>query len=74
VTGELTMIAASEVRVRDRLRTRSGLEMTVTRIDDAFLGRDDMLAFVEDSDAQWLKLPALRSGEVELISRGVSDA
>jgi hypothetical protein len=68
------MIAVSEVRVRDRLRTRSGVEMTVTRIDDVFLGRDDMLAFVEDSDAQWLKLPALRSGEVELISRGAADA
>jgi hypothetical protein len=74
VTDEATMIAAGEVRVRDRLRTRSGVEMTVTRIDAAFLGRDDMLAFVEDSDAQWLKLPALRGGEVELISRGTPDA
>jgi len=67
------MIPANEVRVGDRLRTRSGVELTVTRIDHAFLGRDDMLAFVEDSNAQWLKLPAPRSGEVELIARGAAD-
>ena len=60
------MIPASEVRVGDRLRTASGIELTVTRIDDTFLGRADMLAFVEDSDERWLKLPALREGEVEL--------
>jgi hypothetical protein len=60
------LIPASEVRVGDRLRTASGIELTVTRIDDTFLGRADMLAFVEDSDERWLKLPALRGGEVEL--------
>jgi hypothetical protein len=62
-----TSIPALEVRVGDRLRTRGGIELTVTRIDDSFLGRSDMVAFVEDSDAQWLKLPALRDGEVELV-------
>ena len=64
------MIPASEVRVGYRLRTRSGLELTVTRIDETFMGRADMLAFVEDSDVQWLKMPALRDGEVELVRRG----
>lgn len=61
-----TLIPAAEVRVGDRVRTASGIELTVTRIDGTFLGRDDMLAFVEDSDEQWLKLPALRESEVEL--------
>jgi hypothetical protein len=28
-----------------------------------------MLAFVEDSDTQWLKMPGRRDAEVELVSR-----
>lgn len=64
------MVDAGEVRIGDRLRTRTGLELTVTRIDHGLLGRPDMLAFVEDSDEQWLKMPAPADGEVELVSRG----
>jgi hypothetical protein len=63
-------LRASEVRVGDRLRTRTGAELTVTRIDEEFMGRADMLAFVEDSEEQWFKMPALRDGEVELVGRG----
>jgi hypothetical protein len=72
VTVGPTTIAAVEVHVGDRLRTRSGIELTVTRVDHTFLGRTDMLAFVEDSDDQWLKMPALRDGEVELVRRGAN--
>jgi hypothetical protein len=60
-------IKATEVRVGDRLRTRTGAELTVTRIDERFMGRPGMLAFVEDSQAQWLKMPASRDGEVERV-------
>jgi hypothetical protein len=70
VTVGPTTIAVRDVRIGDRLRTRSGIELTVTRVDDTFLGRTDMLAFVEDSDDQWLKMPAPRDGEVELVRRG----
>ncbi len=66
----MTAIRATEVRVGDRLRARDGTELTVTRIDDGFLGRKEMLAFVEDSAEQWFKLPALRDGDVELVDRG----
>jgi hypothetical protein len=69
VTTAPGIITASGVRVGDRLRARSGTELTVTRIDEGFLGRDDMLAFVEDSEAQWFKMPAPRDGDVELVSR-----
>jgi hypothetical protein len=65
-----TTVKASDVRIGDRLRTRTGLELTVTRIDDGLLGRPDYVSFVEDSDEQWLKMPAPRDGEVELVSRG----
>jgi hypothetical protein len=63
-------IRASEVRIGDRLRTRSGLELTVMRIDQGLLGMPDYLSFVEDSHEQWLKFPSLPDAEVELVSRG----
>jgi hypothetical protein len=65
----MTTVRASEVRVGDRVHARSGTELTVTRIDEGFMGNPDMLAFVEDSEDQWFKMPALRDGDVELIQR-----
>ena len=65
----MTTVSAREVRVGDQLRSRDGTEMTVTRIDEGFLGRPEMLAFVEDSPRQWFKLPAPIAGEVELVER-----
>jgi len=62
-------VKATEVRLGDRVRTRSGAELTVTRIDEEFMGRANMLALVEDSEEQWLKMPALRDGDVELVRR-----
>ena len=72
MSGEPVTIPAREVGVGDRLRTRSGLEITVTRIDDGFLGIPGMIAFVEDSDEQWLKMPAQLDGEVELVRRAAA--
>lgn len=65
----MSKVSVSEVRVGDRLRARDGTELTVTRIEQGFLGRPEMLAFVEDSAEQWFKLPAPAGGEVELIAR-----
>ena len=65
-----TTVKATDVRIGDRVRTRTGLELTVTRIDHGLLGRPDFLSFVEDSDEQWLKMPAPRDGEVEVVTRG----
>jgi hypothetical protein len=62
-------VKATEVRLGDSVRARSGAELTVTRIDEGFMGRADMLAFVEDSEEQWFKMPALRDGDVELVRR-----
>jgi hypothetical protein len=60
-------VKASEVKIGDRLRTRTEVEFTVTRIDTEFLGREGMLAFVEDSDEQWLKMPAAPDQDVDRI-------
>jgi hypothetical protein len=69
VTVAPATVKATEVQLGDRLRARSGAELTVTRIDEEFMGRADMLAFVEDSEEQWFKMPALRDGDVELVGR-----
>jgi len=69
VTLAPATVKATEVRLGDRLRARSGAELTITRIDEGFMGRANMLAFVEDSEEQWFKLPALRDGDVELVRR-----
>jgi hypothetical protein len=63
--GEQT-VKAAEVRVGQRIRSR-GIELTVTRIDEAFLGRPEMYAFVEDSDEQWIKVPAAADADVTLL-------
>jgi len=69
VTVAPAIVKATEVQLGDRLRARSGVELTVTRIDEEFMGRANMLAFVEDSEEQWFKMPALRDGDVELVRR-----
>ena len=69
MSDESTTLKATEVQLGDRVRTRTGLELTVTRIDEAFLDRPEMIAFVEDTDAQWLKMPTMRDGDVELVAR-----
>jgi hypothetical protein len=69
VTLAPATVKATEVRLGDRLRARSGVKLTVTRIDEEFMGRANMLAFVEDSEEQWFKMPALRDGDVELVGR-----
>jgi hypothetical protein len=63
------MIRAGDVSVGDRVRTANAMELTVTRVDEEFMGRPNLLALVEDSEAQWLKVAAPRDLELELISR-----
>lgn len=68
-TSEETTIKATEVRIGDRVRTRTGAELTVTRIDDGFFGQPGYLAFVEDSDEQWMKMPAPSDRDIVLVHR-----
>jgi hypothetical protein len=67
VTADRTTIPAADVRVGDRVLVPDGTELTVTRIDTGLLGRADLVAFVEDSDVRWLKLPRPAGAEVEVI-------
>jgi len=67
VTGERTTVRAQDVRVGDRVIVGDDTQLTVTRIDAGMLGRADLLAFVEDTEVRWLKLPRPVDAEVEVI-------
>jgi len=58
-------VPATEVQVGQRVRA-SGTELTVSRIDTNFLGRPDMLAFIEDTPERWFKRPARMNADVEV--------
>jgi hypothetical protein len=62
-------VDAAEVRAGDRVRPRDGVELTVTRIERPLLGREEMLAFIEASDAGWLKVPAMAGATVAVRRR-----
>jgi hypothetical protein len=61
-----TTVPASDVRAGDRIRLKSGVEMIVSRIEQRFLGRDGLIAFIEDTPARWYKQPVPQAAEVEV--------
>jgi glutathione peroxidase len=61
-------VKAAEVRVGDRVLAPGGTALLVSRIDEDMLGRDGLLAFVEDTPARWAKLPTPSDNEVEVLT------
>jgi hypothetical protein len=61
-------VLASEVKVGDVVRTSSGDVVVVSRIETSFLGRPNMLAFIEDTPERWYKRPTAADAEVEVRS------
>jgi hypothetical protein len=70
MTTEPTKILARDVQPGDKIRHPGGEVLTVSRIEDRFFGRDEMLAFIEDEPDRWLKAPCAAGAEVELLARG----
>jgi hypothetical protein len=58
--------SADQVRPGDRVRIR-GTEVVVARIEESFLNRPDMIAFIEDTTERWLKVPTPPAAEVEVL-------
>jgi hypothetical protein len=56
---------AGRVVVGDTVRVRDN-EITVARVEQGFLGRAGMIAFIEDSPSRWLKIPITEDTEVEV--------
>jgi hypothetical protein len=54
-----------DVQPGDVLRY-AGQEFTVARVDAPFLGRDEMVCFIEDTPARWHAYPAVRGADVEV--------
>jgi glutathione peroxidase len=61
-------VKAAEVKVGDRVLAPNGTALLVNRIDEAMMGRDGLLAFVEDSSARWAKLPSASDAEVQVLT------
>jgi hypothetical protein len=59
---------ASEVVVGDVVRTHAGHVLKVSRIDSAFMGREGMLAFIEDTPERWYKQPVQTDAELEILA------
>ncbi len=65
-----TTVPASEVQIGDVLRSRDGTEFTVSRIEDFGMFGPPLIAFIEDTETKWFKMPSARDAEVTLVSRG----
>ena len=59
-------IKAQEVKVGDMVRAQSGAVVIVSRIETPFLGRSNMVAFIEDTPDRWFKQPVVSDSEVEI--------
>jgi hypothetical protein len=64
-----TTVTAADVRAGDRVRLASGVELLVSRIEARFLGRDGLIALIEDTPARWYKQPVSEAADVE-VARG----
>ena len=58
---------ASDVPAGSRVRLKSGEELTVSRVESPFLGRSEMLAFIEDTPSRWYKRPVPATTSVEVL-------
>lgn len=66
--GRWERAGAGEVVPGDRVRVGGdgGVEVSVSRVEPSFLGRADMIAFIEDTPDRWLKVPVPSGGQVEV--------
>ncbi len=62
-------VPASEVKPGDRVRI-GGDELQVSRVESPFLGRDGLVALIEDTPQRWLKQPVPVDAEVDVLGRG----
>jgi hypothetical protein len=61
-------VKATDVVVGDVINVRD-VELHVARIEPTFLGRSEMMAFIEDRPERWLKVPVPNDATVE-VQRG----
>ena len=59
-------VKAHDVKVGDTVRTASGQVVLVSRVEAPFLGRSNMVAFIEDTPDRWFKQPVPTDADVEI--------
>ena len=62
------LTTASAVEPGDTIRLRGTHVLVVARIEEPFLDRDGMLAFIEDRPGRWFKAASPADGEVEILT------
>ena len=67
VTDSWMTAPVTDVRPGDRVRLAPGREVLVSRIETRFLGRENMVAFIEDTPERWFKQPVPLTAEVEVL-------
>lgn len=70
MTATWKTVTVSEVQPGDRVRLASGEEVLVSRIEAPFMGRAEMVAFIEDTPTRWYKRPVPTSASVEVQAGG----
>jgi hypothetical protein len=59
-------VKAQDVKTGDTVRTQSGAVLLVSRVEAPFLGRSNMVAFIEDTPQRWFKQPMQADSDVEV--------
>jgi hypothetical protein len=67
MTDLWTSAPVADVQPGDRVRLGPGREMLVSRIEPSFFGRDNMVAFIEDTPERWFKQPVQSAAQVEVL-------
>jgi hypothetical protein len=66
MTDTWKTVKAHDVKVGDTVRIQSGAVVLVSRIEDSFMGRPNMVAFIEDTPDRWFKQPMVSDFDVEV--------
>jgi hypothetical protein len=68
MTDSWTEVPVDEVTPGDRVKVH-GFEFDVARIDSPFLGRAEMVCFIEDTPTRWHAYPAGRAQPVQVLRK-----
>lgn len=64
---EWSTIPATDVAPGDRVLVAGVTELTVSRIEHPFLGRDDVICLIEDTAVRWLAQPVQAAADVNVL-------
>jgi hypothetical protein len=67
MTATWKKVPVSELVPGVRVRHQSGTELLVSRIEPGFMGREGMVALIEDTPDRWMKAPVASDGEIEVL-------